>query len=135
MATVTVHTTPHEDDESAYARACRLIGTELGGQRLTTDPPQWLDDLVRARRYKAALIAAICRICLVSGPVEACRVAEAIYPYLNPDGFRTEAALAAAWRIIAPDAGTWSEQQQDERRDFTDDCLTRAITEANTAVA
>ncbi|MFF1612257.1 hypothetical protein ACFVYA_31125 [Amycolatopsis sp. NPDC058278] len=135
MTAPTVHTGPSDYAESAHAWACRLIETDLGGRRITTEPRHWLDALARRRRHKAAFITAVLNRSLVSGLVEACRVVEAVYPYLDADGLCTEAAVTAAWHIIAPDADTWPEQLQDERRCFTGECLTHAITEANTAEA
>jgi hypothetical protein len=131
----TVHTAPSGDAESVFERACRLIETELGGRRLAPEPRNWLDDLVGARRHKTAFITAVWNTCFPSGVVEACRVVEAVYPCLDADGFCTDAAVAAAWNVLEPDAGTWPEQQRDERRYFTGKCLTRALAEANTAVA
>ncbi|WP_103337705.1 hypothetical protein [Amycolatopsis sp. CA-126428] len=135
MTATTAQSAPHDDAESAYARACRLIETELGGHRLAPEPQTWLDDLARTRRHKTAFISAVRNTCFPSGVVEACRVVEAVYPYLDRDGLCTDAALTAAWNILEPDAGTWPEQLQDERRRFTDKCVTRALAEANTAVA
>ncbi|MET8997195.1 hypothetical protein [Amycolatopsis sp. NPDC004169] len=135
MTATTVHSAPHDDTESAYARACRLIETELGGRRLPPEPRTSLDDLARTRRHKTAFITAVWNTCFPAGVVEACRVVEAVYPYLDPDGLCTDAALTAAWNILEPEAHTWPEQLQDQRRRFTDKCLTRALAEANTAVA
>ncbi|MEV4049552.1 hypothetical protein AB0J55_00030 [Amycolatopsis sp. NPDC049688] len=135
MTSTTAQSTPSDYTEAAYARACRLIETELGGRRLAPEPRTWLEDLARARRHKTAFITAVCNTCFPSGVVEACRVVEAVYPYLDPDGLCTDAALTAAWNILEPDAGTWPEDLQDERRCFTDKCVTRALAEANTAVA
>ncbi|WP_372667956.1 hypothetical protein [Amycolatopsis kentuckyensis] len=48
MTASTVHdSTDHS--ESAYEQACRLIETELGGRRLTTDPAQPHDRTAGAR--------------------------------------------------------------------------------------
>ncbi len=66
--------------------------------------------------------------------MEACRVVEAVYPYLDAAGLCTDAAVTAAWNILEPDTGTWSAQLQQQRRTFTGKCLNRAIAEANTAV-
>ena len=135
MTTPTVHTTPSDDPDAVFAQACRLIETELGGRRLPPEPRTWLDDLARARRHKAAFITAVWNTCFPSGVVEACRIVEAVYPYLDPAGLCTDAALTAAWKVIEPDAHTWPEHLQDQRRRFTDKCLSRALAEANTAVA
>ncbi|WP_410626226.1 hypothetical protein [Amycolatopsis sp. cmx-8-4] len=135
MTTPTIHTGPTDDTESVFDRACRLIETELGGRRLAPEPRTWLDELARTRRHKTALITAVWNNCFPSGVVEACRVVEAIYPYLGPDGRCTDAALTAAWNILEPDASTWPDQLQDQRRRFTSKCLNRALAEANTAVA
>ncbi|WP_410573347.1 hypothetical protein [Amycolatopsis sp. cmx-4-61] len=135
MTATTAQSAPYDYTESAYARACRLIETELGGRRLAPEPRTWLDDLARTRRHKTAFITAVWNTCFPSGVVEACRVVEAVYPYLDADGLCTDAALTAAWNILEPDAGTWPEQLQDERRRFTDKCVTRAVAEANSAVA
>ncbi|MEV6871705.1 hypothetical protein [Amycolatopsis sp. NPDC051128] len=134
MTATTAQSAPSDCTESAYARACRLIETELGGRRLAPEPRTWLDDLARTRRHKTAFITAVWNTCFPSGVVEACRVVEAVYPYLDPEGLCTDAALTAAWNILEPDAGTWPEDLQDERRRFTDKCVTRALAEANTAV-
>lgn len=134
MTATTAHSALSDDTESAYARACRLIETELGGHRLVPEPRTWLEGLARTRRHKTAFITAVRDTCFPSGVVEACRVVEAVYPYLGPDGRCTDAALTAAWNVLEPDAHTWPEQLQDERRRFTDNCVTRALAEANTAV-
>lgn len=134
VTTSTVHTAPSDDTDSAFERACRLIETELGGRRLVPESRTWLDDLARTRRHKTAFITAVWNTCFPSGVVEACRVVEAVYPYLDPDGLCTDAALTAAWNVLEPDAHTWPEQLQDERRRFTGTCLSRALAEANTAV-
>jgi hypothetical protein len=135
VTTSAIHTAPSEDPDSVFERACRLIETELGGRQLPPEPRTWLDDLVRTRRHKAAFITAVWNTCFPSGLVEACRVVEAIYPYLDHDGLSTDAALTAAWNVLEPDAYTWPEMVQNERRRFTDNCLNRALAEANTAVA
>jgi hypothetical protein len=135
VTTSTLHTDVDDHGETPYDQACRLIEAELGGRRLTSQPQHWLDELVRTRRHKTALVTAVRENCPVSGLVEACRVVEAVYPYLTFDGLCTEAAVTAAWRIIAPDASTWTEQQQDERHCFTAGCLNLALTEANAKVA
>jgi hypothetical protein len=135
VTTSTVHTASSDDAESVFERACRLIETELGGRRLAPEPRNWLDELVRARRHKTAFITAVWNNCFPSGVVEACRVVEAVYPYLDADGLCTDAAITASWSILEPDASTWPEQLQDERRYFTGTCLNRALAEANTAVA
>lgn len=49
MATSTVHTAPADYTESAYAWACRLIKTELGGRHLTPEPANW-DEQQEERR-------------------------------------------------------------------------------------
>ncbi|MGV9367092.1 hypothetical protein [Amycolatopsis sp. NPDC003731] len=134
MTTSTVHTTPHEYNESAYARACRLIETELGGRRITPQPITWAEQHTRARRHKTALITAVWKKCLVSGVVDACRVVEAVYPVLDVDGRCTDAAVTAAANIIEPDAHTWTTQRHAENLEFTRACLNRALAEANTAV-
>ncbi|WP_233223453.1 hypothetical protein, partial [Amycolatopsis sp. CA-128772] len=86
------------------------------------------------RRHKTAFITAVWNTCFPSGVVEACRVVEAVYPYLDAAGLCTDAAVTAAWNILEPDTGTWSAQLQQQRRTFTGKCLNRAIAEANTAV-
>ncbi|WP_328617259.1 hypothetical protein OHS18_13540 [Amycolatopsis sp. NBC_00355] len=135
MTTSTVHTAPSTGGDSAFDRACRLIQTELGGRRIAPEPEHWLDQLVRNRHHKTAFITAVRRHCLVSGVVEACRVVEAVYPYLDTDGGCTDAAVDAAWRILEPEAHRWSEDQQDTRRSSTGECLADALTEADAAVA
>jgi hypothetical protein len=130
-----VHTGPSTDTNSNFERACRLIETELGGRRLPPEPRTWLDDFARTRQHKSAFITAVWNTCFPSSVVRACRVVEAAYPYLDPDGLCTDAALTAAWNILEPNAHTWPVQLQNKRRRFTDDCLNRALTEANTAVA
>ncbi|GLY43005.1 hypothetical protein Amsp01_090280 [Amycolatopsis sp. NBRC 101858] len=134
MTASTVHTGPSNDTNSNFERACRLIETELGGRRLPPEPRTWLDDLARTRRHKTALITAVWNNCFPSGVVEACRVVEAIYPYLDADGRCTDAAVTAAWNILEPDAHTWPEHLQDQRRYFTGKCLNRALAEANSTV-
>jgi hypothetical protein len=135
VTTSTIHTAPSDDPDSVFERACRLIETELGGHRLPSEPRTWLDDLARTRQHKTAFITAFWNTCFPSGLVEACRVVEAVYPYLGRDGLCTDAALTSAWNVLEPDAHTWPEKVQNERRRFTDDCLNRALAEANTAVA
>ncbi|WP_410598030.1 hypothetical protein [Amycolatopsis sp. lyj-23] len=135
MTATTAQSAPSDDTESTYARACRLIETELGGRRLAPEPRTWLDDLAHTRRHKTAFITAVWNTCFPSSVAEACWVVEAVYPHLNPDGRCTDAALTAAWNILEPNAGTWPEQLQNERRRFTNNCVTRALAEANTAVA
>ncbi|WP_103355932.1 hypothetical protein [Amycolatopsis sp. CA-128772] len=135
MTAITAQSAPYDYTKPAYARACRLIGTELGGRRLAPEPRTWLDGLARTRRHKTAFITAVWNTCFPSGVAEARRVVEAVYPHLDPDGRCTDAALTAAWNILEPDAHTWPEKVQNERRRFTDKCVTRALAEANTAVA
>ncbi|MFJ9782535.1 hypothetical protein ACIRSS_23340 [Amycolatopsis sp. NPDC101161] len=135
MTATTAQSTPPDSTEAAYARACRLIETELGGRRLAPEPRTGLDDLTRTRRHKIALFNAIEFHCCLSSRLEAHRVVKAMYPYLDPHGFSTDAALTAAWNILEPDAHTWPKKVQNERRRLTDDRVTRALVEANTAVA
>jgi hypothetical protein len=135
VTTSTVHTTRYDYTESAYSQACQLIETELGGRRITPEPWNWAEQQSRARRHKTAFIASVWKKCLVDGVVEACRVVEAVYPSLGVDGRCTDAAVGAAWPIISPEAHTWSEERQADNRRFTGECLLRAITEANAAVA
>lgn len=134
MTTSAIHTSFAGHNESAFDRACQLIETELGGRRIAPAPGHWLDELVRTRRHKTAFITAV-RKCLVAGVVEACRVVEAAYPYLDVHGRCTDAAVEAAWKIIEPDAHSWPEDEQAEKRYFTGECLAYAIVEADTAVA
>ncbi|WP_410598007.1 hypothetical protein [Amycolatopsis sp. lyj-23] len=135
MIETTTPSAPYDDAESAYARACRLIETELGGRRLAPEPRTGLDDLTRTRRHKIALFRAIEFHCCLSSRSEAHRVVKAMYPYLDPHGLSTDAAFTAAWNILEPNAHNWPEKVQNERRRFTDKCVTRALAEANTAVA
>ncbi len=135
MTTTTIHTGPNSCNESAFDRACRLIETELGGSRIAPAPTHWLDQLIRTRRHKTAFITAVRKHCRVSSVVEACRVVEAVYPYLDTDGGCTDAAVEAAWRILEPEAYRWSEDRQDERHSCTGDVLADALAEADAAVA
>ncbi|MET8848609.1 hypothetical protein [Amycolatopsis sp. NPDC004625] len=86
MTATTTQSAPSDHSESAYARACRLIETELGGRRLPPEPRTWLEDLARTRRHKTALITAVWNTCFPSNLVEACRVVEAVYPTSIPTG-------------------------------------------------
>ncbi len=134
MTTSTVHTAPNNGGDSAFNRACRLIETELGGRRIAPEPEHWLDQMIRNRRHKTAFITAVWNNCFASGVLQAYRVVEAVYPYLDAHGRCTDAAVDAAWNILGPDADMWPTQPQEERR-LIGKCLQRALAEANAAVA